>query len=240
MKNNLEFLLPKTEILEQNMDVTNLKQEAVIFDMDGVLVDSEPLWQKAEFEIFSSLGVQVTEELTSKTKTMTTKEVTEFWQSRSTGEDISFHQAEELVISRVIELIENENCQIDGIESFVKIIKAQGYKIGLATNSPSRIIPVVLKKLKLTQYFDAISSSDSELNGKPDPSVYLTTSGKLQVEPEHCFAIEDSYSGMLAAKRAGMRVIAFTNGNKDTDLSIANYVINNFENVDQWPVVDVN
>jgi len=222
------------------MDVINLKQKAVIFDMDGVLVDSEPLWQKAEFEIFSSLGVHVTEELTLKTKTMTTKEVTEFWRSRSTGENISFHQAEELVISRVIELIENENCEIEGIENFVKLIKDQGYKIGLATNSPYRIIPVVLKKLKLTQYFDAISSSDSELNGKPDPSVYLATSGKLEVEPGHCIAIEDSYSGMLAAKRAGMKVIAFTNGNKDTDLSIANYVINNFEHVDNWPAIGGN
>jgi len=222
------------------MDVKNLKQKAVIFDMDGVLVDSEPLWQKAEFEIFSSLGVQVTEELTLITKTMTTKQVTEFWRSRSTGEDISFQQAEELVISRVIELIENENCEIDGIENFVKLLKGQGYKIGLATNSPYRIIPVVLKKLKLTQYFDAISSSDSELNGKPDPSVYLTTSGKLEVEPEHCVAIEDSYSGMLAAKRAGMKVIAFTNGNKGTDLSIANCVINNFKHVDHWPAIGGN
>ncbi|TDX09648.1 hexitol phosphatase HxpB [Flavobacterium sp. S87F.05.LMB.W.Kidney.N] len=217
------------------MDAANLKTKAVIFDMDGVLVDSEPLWQKAEFEIFSSLGVQVTEELALITKTMTTKEVTEFWRSKCAWEDISDQQVADLVISRVIELIENENCQIEGIENFVKLIKNQGYKIGLATNSPYRIIPVVLKKLKLAQYFDAVSSSDSERNGKPDPSVYLTTCRKLEVEPEQCAAIEDSYSGMLAAKRAGMKVVAFTNGNTGADISIANDVINNFRHIDQWP-----
>lgn len=217
------------------MDVTNLKQKAVIFDMDGVLVDSEPLWQKAEFEIFSSLGAHVTEELALLTKTMTTKEVTEFWRSRTAGEEISFQEAEELVISRVIELIENENCLIEGIENFVKLLKDQGYKIGLATNSPYRIIPVVLKKLNLTHCFDAVSSSDSEKNGKPDPSVYLTTCSKLEVEPDQCTAIEDSYSGMLAAKRAGMKVIAFTNGNAAAEITIANDVIKSFKYIDQWP-----
>ncbi|CAM3379176.1 hexitol phosphatase HxpB [Flavobacterium chungbukense] len=220
--------------------VTNLKPKAIIFDMDGVLVDSEPLWQKAEFEIFSSLGVHVTEELAMTTKTMTTREVTEFWRNRYEWKNISVQQAEDRVISRVIELIENENCEIDGIGNFVKLIKDQGYRIGLATNSPYKIIPVVLKKLKLTHYFDAVSSSDSEPNGKPDPSVYLTTSCKLEVDPEHCIAIEDSFNGMLAAKRAGMKVAAFTNGNIAADLSIANYVINKFEDIDQWTACVIN
>lgn len=211
---------------------SNSVQKAVIFDMDGVLIDSEHLWQKAEFEIFSSLGVIVTDDLAAITKTMTTKEVTEFWKSRFSWEDISLQQVEELVISRVIELIKNENCEIKGIRNFIKKIKDQGYKIGLATNSPYKIIPFVLEKLKLTQYFDAISSSDFEINGKPDPSVYLTTCAKLDVNPMHCVAVEDSYSGMLAAKRAGMTIVAFTNGNNNTDLRIAEFIIQNFEQVD--------
>ncbi len=219
-------------------DKSGLRQKAIVFDMDGVLVDSEHLWQKAEFEIFSSLGVNVTEELAAKTKTMTTKEVAEFWQSRFAWKDASTKQVEEWVTSRVIELIENENCEIKGVRNFVKKMKIQGYKIGLATNSPYKIIPAVLKKLELTQYFDAISSSDSEIKGKPNPSVYLTTCSKLNINPIDCIAIEDSYSGMLAAKRAGLRVIAFTNGNSDTDLSIAQSVIQNFEHVDDQRILD--
>lgn len=211
---------------------SDLKQKAIIFDMDGVLVDSEHLWQKAEFEIFSSLGVNVTEELAAKTKTMTTNEVTEFWKSRFEWKEASTQQVEELVISRVIELIKKENCEIKGVRNFIKKLKFQGYKVGLATNSPYKIIPVVLEKLELTEFFDAISSSDNEISGKPHPSVYISTCSKLNINPMDCIAIEDSYSGMLAAKRAGLKVIAFTNGNSDTDLSIAQSVIQNFEQVD--------
>lgn len=216
---------------------SGLKQKAVVFDMDGVLVDSEPLWQKAEFEIFSSLGVTVTKELASKTKTMTTKEVTEFWKSRFDWKDTSIQEVEQLVTSRVIELVENENCEISGVRNFVKKIKSQGYKVGLATNSPYKIIPAVLEKLKLTPYFDAISSSDNEINGKPYPFVYLSTCSKLNINPADCIAIEDSYSGMLAAQRAGLKVIAFTNGNNVLDLSIAHSVIQNFEHADNHMIL---
>lgn len=210
----------------------DVEQKAVIFDMDGVIIDSEKLWKKAEFEIFSSLGVKVTEELTLITQAMTTREVTEFWKSRFAWKDVSVTEVEQLVISRVIELIESESCEIPGIRDFIVQIKKQGYKVGLATNSPYRIIPVVLEKLNLSQYFDAISSSDFEVHGKPHPGVYLSTSVKLNVKPVNCIAIEDSYSGMIAAKKAGMTVTAFTNGNLETDVSLAAYVIDDFRAAD--------
>jgi len=203
--------------------------KAVIFDMDGVLIDSESLWKQAEFEVFSSLGVTITEEYSRQTKTMTTIEVAKFWYDKSPWENISLEAAEQMVVRRVIELIQTHSCQIAGIKPFIEKLKACNYKIGLATNSPLQIIPVVLNKLNVFHLFDAISSAELEIKGKPDPAIYLSTAEKLEVTPDACIVIEDSYSGMLAAKNAGMVVVAFTNGNYDIDFDIADYKITSFE-----------
>lgn len=202
--------------------------KAVIFDMDGVIIDSEPFWQRAEFEVFSSLGVIVDSEFTSLTKTMTTVEVTKFWYEKFPWESKSMEQVEEMVVSRVIEMIKESGSEIEGIESFIEKLKSNGFKIGLATNSPYKIIPIVLKKAGISEYFDILFSAEFVEFGKPDPAVYLMTSKKLGINPENCIVIEDSYSGMLAAKKAGMKVAAFTNGNQDVNVSLADYKIESF------------
>lgn len=204
-------------------------QKAVIFDMDGVIIDSENLWKKAEKEVFTSLGVNVTHEDSELTKSMTTFEVTKFWFDKFPWEDKSNDIVEHMVISRVIELIDTEDCKINGIKEFIERLKAKNYKIGLATNSPYKIIPKVLQKFDIQHLFDTVSSAEFEDNGKPAPAIYLTTAEKLNVTTNNCIAIEDSYSGMLAAKNAGMTVVAFTNGNKDLDFEIADYKIDAFD-----------
>lgn len=204
-------------------------QKAVIFDMDGVIIDSENLWKKAEKEVFTSLGVNVTHEDSEPTKSMTTFEVTKFWFDKFPWEDKSNDIVEHMVISRVIELIDTEDCKINGIKEFIERLKAKNYKIGLATNSPYKIIPKVLQKFDIQHLFDTVSSAEFEDNGKPAPAIYLTTAEKLNVTTNNCIAIEDSYSGMLAAKNAGMTVVAFTNGNKDLDFEIADYKIDAFD-----------
>ncbi|TAJ12576.1 hexitol phosphatase HxpB [Marinilabiliaceae bacterium JC017] len=202
---------------------------AVIFDMDGVLVDSEPLWQKAEKEVFSSLGVEVNSELCKQTKTMTTDEVTRFWFERNPWQGKNFQEVEQMVVSRVIELIEKENCEIQGVNKFIKKLKSSGMKIGLATNSPYRIIGPVLQKTRLSHLFDSVSSAEFEENGKPAPDIYLTASKKLGVAPKSCVVIEDSHSGIEAAKKAGMTTVAFTNNNRNGVINTADYRIDDFE-----------
>jgi|TARA_R110002096_G_scaffold14261_1_gene49742 sugar-phosphatase len=203
--------------------------KAFIFDMDGVLVDSEGYWKQAEYEVFTSLGVEVTDEQADLTKSMTTLEVTQFWYERFPWGNVALEVVEQLVVSRVIALIESEDCLIDGVKSFIEKLKEKKYKIGLATNSPQRIIPVVLKKLDALHLFDVALSADSEIKGKPDPAIYFSAAEKLGANPEECIVIEDSYSGMLAAKNAGMKVIAFTNGSKTKDFQIADFHIDSFE-----------
>lgn len=204
-------------------------QKAVIFDMDGVIVNSENLWKKAEKEVFTSVGVNVTDEHSELTKSMTTSEVTRFWFNKYPWKDKSLTLVEQMVISRVIELIGIEDCKINGVKRFIEGLKAKNYKIALATNSPDKIIPTVLQLLDIQHLFDVVSSAEFEDSGKPDPAIYLTTAAKLNVATSNCIAIEDSYSGMLAAKNAGMTVVAFTNGNKDIDFEIADYKIDSFE-----------
>lgn len=196
--------------------------------MDGVLVDSEKFWKQAEYEVFTALGVNVTREGCLQTQSMTTKEVTRFWYEKFQWNNTPLNDVEQMVINRVIELIRKENCGTIGIKAFIESLNKQGYKIGLATNSPQNIIPVVLEKIGTTHLFDAVSSADSEVQGKPSPAIYLTTAKKLNVEPYECVAIEDSHSGMLAAIEAGMTVIAFTNENTEINFDIAHHKILSF------------
>lgn len=202
--------------------------KAVIFDMDGVLIDSEKFWAQAELDVFSSYGVQVTEDLAAQTRYMTTQEVTEFWYERFPWENFDSSDLEHKVVTRVIEMIQNQDCTMSGVETFIKNLKSKAYKIGLATNAPLRVAHVVLEKLQVRDLFDTIHSSEFETQGKPHPAVYLTSAKNLGVSPEHCIAIEDSRSGLKAAKEAGMQTIIFTNNDESIDSNLADFKILDF------------
>ena len=207
--------------------------QAVIFDMDGVIIDSEGLWSKAEKEVFSSVGVKLTERLCQQTASMTTAEVTKFWYDRYPWENRTLEEVENDVIQRVGQLISEEGAAIPHVDKVIERIKYFGFKIGLATNSPYSLIPIVLEKVGVNRYFDEISSSEFEDEGKPDPSVYLTTAKKLNLEPEKCIAIEDSHSGLLSAKRAGMKTVLISDeGYYSEKHKLANYSIKDFMQFD--------
>lgn len=209
--------------------------KAVIFDMDGVLVDSEGFWAQAELDVFSSYGVQITDDLATQTKYMTTREVTEFWYGRFPWENLDVPTVEQQVVSKVIEFIQSKDCTMSGIQQFITNLKNKNYKIGLATNAPLRVADAVLEKLQVRDLFDSIHSSELEEQGKPHPAVYLTSANKLGISPEHCIAIEDSHSGLRAAKGAGMRTIVFTNNDESIDFDLADFKILNF-NAELLPV----
>ena len=196
--------------------------------MDGVLVDSERYWSQAEREIFEELGVILTPENTIKTKSMTADQVIEFWYHLFPWQNVSFKEVEQRVVDRIIYLIETTDCVIPGIKNFIENLKNKGYKLGLATNSPYRLVPVVLEKTDTAQFFDALSSAEFEQNGKPHPDIYVNTAKKLGVNPDNCIVIEDSYYGMQAAKAAGMKVWAFTAGNAHLKFDIADGHIHDF------------
>lgn len=182
--------------------------EAVIFDMDGLLIDSEPFWKTAEKEVFGSLGIEVNDQHTFLTSRMTTREVTEYWFAVKPWNGKSQAAVEQEVINRVGELIGLYGKSMPGVEGTLQYIKASGLKIGLATNSPHSLIPRVLEKLNIKRYFDAVLSADFVDQGKPSPEIYLKTASVLSVDPSRCIVFEDSSSGVSAAIAAGMTVIA--------------------------------
>lgn len=209
-------------------------KEAVIFDMDGVVINSEHFWLQAEIEVFSSLGVKLSSADRLLTQTMTTKEVTEFWFTKYPWHNISLEEAEQMVIKRVIELIRTEDCFIENVRPFIEHLKKLNYKIGLATNAPESFISISLERAGINDLFDAISSSEHEQQGKPNPAVYLTTAQKLNVSPEKCIVIEDSYHGMTAGKNAGMTVVAFTNGDENLNFDIADHILHRYSIDNYW------
>ena len=180
---------------------------AAIFDMDGLLFDSEPLWQEAEYDVFSRLGVKVTPELSAITAAMTTKEVTQFWFQQFPWHGQTLADVEQAVIDRVEQLIKQKGEAKPGVKEILNFCKEQGLKIGLATNSPYQLIPVILDALEVRHFFDVITSSDQVEKGKPEPDVYLETALQLKIKPEHCVVFEDSPSGMNAGIAANMKVI---------------------------------
>ncbi len=181
--------------------------QAVIFDMDGTLIDSEPMWKEAERDVFSSVGVDVTDELAANTASMTTREVTEFWYRHFPWSGKSLQQVENEVVDRVARLISEKGAPMEGVTEILSFFESKNFKIGLSTNAPYRLIHVVLQKLGISNYFHAISSSEHEIKGKPHPAVYLSTAKKLKVDPSKCVAFEDSLSGIIAASKANIKTV---------------------------------
>ncbi|MBN1182100.1 MAG: hexitol phosphatase HxpB [Bacteroidales bacterium] len=208
--------------------------KAIIFDMDGVIIDTEQLWKRAEHKVFSAMGVNVSPELSELTESMTTAEVTEFWYERQPWKNKTLKEVENEVIDYVNLMIELEGVEIKGIREILLEIKNRSYKIGLATNSPCKLIPVVLKKLNLEDFFDAFVSAENEIKGKPDPSIYLSVAKGLKISPESCLVFEDSYSGLMAARSAGMKTLAIIPEDKlgDSRFEIADIKICNYSQFD--------
>jgi sugar-phosphatase len=183
-------------------------QCAAIFDMDGLLIDSEPLWQQAEREVFGSVGVRITPEQAEVTMGLRTDEVTAYWYARQPWTGRSLADVENAVIARVAQLIATQGEPKPGVDHALDFFARRRYRIGLASNSPELLIDAVLRRLAIGRHFAALCSSVHEARGKPDPAVYLTAAAKLGVSPSHCVVLEDSAPGVRAAKAAGMIVIA--------------------------------
>jgi len=207
--------------------------KAVIFDMDGVLIDSEPLWRKAMIEGFASIGVLITEEDCKKTTGNRLKEVVEYWFEKLDILDFLPTEIEHRIINTLVKLINKEGKAISGVIEVINFCNNKNIKIGLATSSSNQLMEAVLEKLKLKNTFKCSISAENMKYGKPHPEVFLICASQLQISPLECIVIEDSINGVIAAKAAFMRVIALPeqeNINNDK-FSIADYKLNNMQEV---------
>ena len=181
--------------------------EAVIFDMDGVLIDSEPLWKIAMEEVFSSVGCPLTKKDFQKTVGLRIDEVIEFWFQEIGWNELSPKEVENKIVARMIELISTHGEPLTGVLETLDFLRSKNIKIGLGTSSYSVLIEAVLGTLKIANKFDFVHSAEKEKYGKPHPAVYQTVADKLDVTPRKCLVIEDSLNGIIAGKAAQMKVV---------------------------------
>ena len=176
--------------------------------MDGLLIDSEPLWRRAEQEIFATVGIQLTDAMCEETMGFRTDEVIGHWFERSPWTDPSPKTLEENLIRQVRELILSEGKPLPGVLHALDEVSSMGWQVGLASSSAPPLIEATLERLGLAPRFEVTCSAQDEERGKPDPAVYLTAARRLGVEPSHCVALEDSLPGVRSALSAGMKVVA--------------------------------
>jgi len=207
------------------------KLEAVLFDMDGVIVDSEPLWSEAEKQLLARRNLRYSPSL--KTAMM----------GRDARGAVGYLIEHYSLAESVGELIEERNQliaeffkehlkAIPGALELVRSVIAAGIKTGLVSSSPKPLVELALGKLRVTGLFDLILSGDQVVRGKPAPDIYITAAEKLEVKPEYCLVIEDAPHGVAAAKGAGMCCLAISTSVSVPELAMADRVVSGFEELD--------
>ncbi|EOA2974900.1 TPA: hexitol phosphatase HxpB [Yersinia enterocolitica] len=182
--------------------------KAAIFDMDGLLIDSEPLWLQAELDIFTELGLDTSSrDSLPDTLGLRIDLVVKLWFQSMPWQGPSQAEVCKRIIARAIDLVEEAKPVLPGVEYALELCRAQGLKIGLASASPLHMQKRVLAMLNIEKYFDRLVSAEYLPHSKPHPEVYLNAASDLGVDPLECVTLEDSVNGMIATKAARMRSI---------------------------------
>jgi HAD superfamily hydrolase (TIGR01509 family) len=183
--------------------------EAVVFDLDGILIDSEHVWDEVRQQLADERGGRWNENASRDMMGMSSIE----W-SRYMRDVVGLTEEPEEISAEVVRRLEDryrrELPLIPGAEQAVESLAAR-WPLALASSSNRELIDLVLESSGLGRYFEASVSSEEVARGKPAPDVFLEAARRLGVEPTHCAAVEDSENGILAAKAAGMRTIAIPN-----------------------------
>jgi HAD superfamily hydrolase (TIGR01509 family) len=206
---------------------------AVVFDMDGLLVDSEPLWVRAEIAVFGEVGVALTEEDCARTKGLRIDDVVGYWCARRPLRGADPREVEARLVARVAELVAAEGAALPGVLTSIEAAREAAGRVALASSSPRKIIDATLARLGLEGAFDAVASAETEPFGKPHPAIFLTTAARLGVAPTECLVLEDSLPGVVAAKAARMACVAvpFDYGAHDERFVLADAVVASLEQI---------
>jgi len=209
--------------------------DAVIFDMDGLLIDSEPFWRCATAYAFGTVGVQLSQKDLRSTMGRRVDEVVEHWHHERPWAGASQEDIVALIVDKVIEQVKSEGKPQTGVPYILEFFKSKKLPMALASSSSSEIIDTVLIALGIKDYFEQIYSAENETHGKPHPGVYITTAALLDIPVHRCLAFEDSPSGVLAAKAAKMKCVAVPDKeNKSNNyIQIADVVINSLNDFDE-------
>ncbi len=207
--------------------------QAVIFDMDGVIVDSEYHWRKEEEKLFSRIFIGVTKEELDITVGMNIRGILEMFKEKldpnTTREDF-FTEFNRLAL----DIYSNKVVMNSGIKDLLDRISQKGIPIALASSSRNKWVDIVIDRFSIRDYFrHIVTANDVNFKAKPAPDIYLLTAEKLGIPPHLCVAIEDSMHGVSSAKDAGMFCIGYNGGSHENqDISRADMIVKDFNEID--------
>lgn len=175
--------------------------------MDGLLIDSEPLWQEAGAAMLGSFNIVLTDEQYRSSTGLRTPEWIDHWfghfgiSKEKAIESIGFTE------NTAIEKIRESGKAMPGVNYIMEFFKERGFKIGLASSSPMRLIEMVTDLLEIRSYIDVFTSAEKLAYGKPHPQVFIDCADALGSAPRQCLVFEDSFNGLIAAKAAKMKCV---------------------------------
>jgi len=184
-----------------------MRLNTVIFDMDGLLIDSEPLWSEAADEVFKLYGFSLSQEQYNTTTGLRTREFVEWWFKHNNIDQDEYARAGRRIVQSVIRKVERKGKVMPGVQYIFDFFQKRNFKIGLATSSPIELIDVVVEMTGIKHFIKAVSSAEDMEYGKPHPQVYLNCATLLESDPAECICFEDSFNGMIAAKAARMKCV---------------------------------
>jgi HAD superfamily hydrolase (TIGR01509 family) len=206
--------------------------QAVIFDMDGVIVDSEPRHERAFLEVVREIGYGETHGVNWADYVGRSDHVLwdDFVARHKPVQPLE--QLLKMKRDRMVEIIRREEPIFDGLAELVEKL-AGVCKLGLASGSERPVVEAVLSLQDLRRYFSVTVTAWDIKNGKPAPDIFLRAAQLLHVKPADCWVIEDSKPGVAAGLAAGMRVIAITNSHPAEELGQATHVVSNYSEIER-------
>lgn len=205
--------------------------EAVIFDLDGTLVDSMWMWREIDVEYLSQFDIEVPSDLQQAVEGMSFSETAQYFKER-------FNLPDPVEVIKMEwnkmawDKYGNEVPLKKGVIEFLEELRSRGIKTGIATSNSKELVEHVLKSLNITEYFDSVRTSCEAKKGKPAPDIYLLVADDLQVDPKDCLVFEDLALGIMAGKGAGMRVCTvfdpYSEDDRDRKRELADYYIDTY------------
>lgn len=213
--------------------------QAAIFDMDGLMINTEPLQSQAYEHVLKSYGKTPQYYPSGVVQKIGVKEKDNWELMKSI---YSINEPTDLLIAKrkpvYFQLLQEHVAPQPGLFALLQTLNEHKIPMAVASSSLRYSILLVLKKLNIQHYFGAIVSGEDVTYGKPAPDIFLKASEELKVLPQNCVVFEDAQSGIEAGKAAGMKVIAVPNEfTRDHDFSKADSIVNSLEKI-TWPMVD--